>query len=60
LCALAELTGYPVAFFVRPAEAHVELEWTSARFHIKGWKPSVPVLAFKDGAREAMVQGRLW
>lgn len=61
LCALAELTGYPVAFFVRPAEGRVEAEWTTAQFHVKGWKPAPPpILAFKDGARDAMVQGRLW
>lgn len=58
---MAELTGYPVAFFVRPAEAHVEAEWTTAQFHMKNWKPAPsPVLAFKPGARDAMVQGRLW
>jgi hypothetical protein len=61
LCALAELTGYPVAFFVRPAEEHVDVEWTSARFHVKNWKPAPPpILAFKASARDAMVQGRLW
>lgn len=61
LCALAELTGYPVAFFVRPAEGRVEAEWTTAQFHVKNWTPpKPPILAFKEGARDAMVQGRLW
>lgn len=61
LCALAELAGYPVAFFVRPVEDHVDAEWTSARFHVKNWLPAPPpILEFKDGARDALVQSRLW
>lgn len=61
LCLLAELTEVTPAYFVRPAEEHVEVGWTTARFHVKGWtQPPPPILAFKPGARSAMVQGRLW
>lgn len=60
-CLLAELCGVTPAYFVRPAEDRVDITWTTAQFHVKGWKPPpVPILAFKPTARDAMVQGRLW
>lgn len=61
LVALAELTGVTPAWFVRPAADRVDYEWTSAQFHVKNRKPPpAPILEFKSGARDALVQGRLW
>ena len=49
------------AYFVRPAEDRAEVAWTTAQSHVKNWKPPAPpILAFAPGARDAMVQGRLW
>lgn len=60
LCALAELCEVTPGFFVRPAET-IDAWDTTLRFHVKPKDmPPPPILAFKEGAREAMVQGRLW
>lgn len=58
LCALADLTGYPVAFFTQPVTTVIRACDTSMRFHVKGALPDEePVLAFTPVAIAAILGG---
>ena len=58
LCALADLTGYPVLFFTQPVKAVIRIADTTLPFHTKGPLPDdEPVLAFAPEAIAATLGG---